>query len=112
MLRRWLTGGLVGGLLYGWLLVTPAGAGDLLAWLRGDCRSSTVEHLGGAMAPGTAARAPEARPILALFRPQYAPVPPVPNFNWGYFGAPRRPLHFCHTGCHGDVSSWCYRRKY
>ncbi len=105
-------GCLVLGLAWMFALPGSASAGDLLGGLKGDHRSYTAVYLGGA-GPGVAAvPGGQLSPRFPLFGPRHGGVPVVPSFNWGYFGAPYRAVHFCHQGYYDDCSCWRYRRNY
>ena len=111
MKRRLLLGYLLCGVLCVCLLPASAAALDLVGWLRGDHRSYTAVYLGGGD-PGVAA-APGTQAYLRypLLGPRYGSIPGVPSYNWGYFGAPYRPVNFCHEGYYGECSWWRYRRR-
>jgi hypothetical protein len=110
MPRYCLTTCMIFGLLGPLSLPAPAAGFDLLGWLKGDHRSHTAEYLG--IAEPAAALVPGPQPLP---RPQalgtgYGSGPGVSSCNWGYFGAPYRPVDFCHKGYYGDCLWWCYRR--
>jgi hypothetical protein len=106
MSRCWFRGCLAMGLLWGLFWPAPAAAFDLLGWLRGDRRSYTAVYLGGAGADVRTQQGPLLSPGGALFGPRYEGIPGVPSYNWGYFGAPYHPTHFCHKDYHGECLWW------
>jgi hypothetical protein len=111
MSRCWLPGCLICGLLCGLFRPAPAAAFDLLGWLKGNHRSYTAMYLGGAGPDAGPAPGAPFQPGVTLFSPPYGYVPGVPSYNWGYFGAPYLPVHFCHQGYSGDCSWWHYHRR-
>ena len=42
----------------------------------------------------------------------FAPLTPVPAFDWGHFGARSHPIGFTHSGYYRDVTQWTFPRTF